>query len=105
MGESLKRCGWRYFNYYPETKSVTDGHDDPHIPPPPHRLLSSRGIINQTVAMSWTGNLPIFYIDSYIINHVSSETLTTGWMISSGTNSPPALSSFGLHMSRMVLVL
>ena len=33
MGESLKRCGWRYFNYYPETKSVTNGHDDPHIPP------------------------------------------------------------------------
>ena len=33
MGESLKRCGWGYFNYYPETKTVTDGHDDPHIPP------------------------------------------------------------------------
>ena len=99
MGESLKRCGWRYFNYYPETKSVTDGHDDPHIPP---TLVD---IINQTVVMSWTGNLPIFYIDSYIINHVSSETLTTGWMIPSGTNSPPALLLFGLHMSRMVLVL
>ena len=32
MGEGLKRCGWRYFNYYPETKSMTDRHDDPHIP-------------------------------------------------------------------------
>ena len=42
MSESLKRCGWRYFNYYPETKSVTDGHDDPHIPP----TLVERGIIN-----------------------------------------------------------
>jgi hypothetical protein len=23
----------RYFNYYPETKSVPDGHEDPYIPP------------------------------------------------------------------------
>jgi hypothetical protein len=26
----------------------------------------------------------------YLINHVSAEALTTGWMIPSGTNSLPA---------------
>ena len=37
MCESLKSLVERYFNYYPETKSVidgwTNGHEDPYIPP------------------------------------------------------------------------
>ena len=37
--------------------------------------------------------IPIIYkknIKIYIINHVGAERLTTGWMILSGNNSPPA---------------
>ena len=29
-------------------------------------------------------------IKIYVINHVSDEALTTGWMIPAETNSPPA---------------
>ena len=32
MCESLKDLVERYFNYYPETKSLMDGHEDPYIP-------------------------------------------------------------------------
>jgi hypothetical protein len=36
----------QYFNYYPETKSVTDGRTDMRIPIYP-RLLSSEGTTNR----------------------------------------------------------
>ena len=38
---------------------------------------------------SWTNGIdPVIVIK--LKNHVGDETLTTGWMIPSGTNSPPA---------------
>jgi hypothetical protein len=57
----------------------------------PGELLDPEGIIHQVVSVTITGSMPAELLDPEgIIHPVVIVKLTTGWMISFGSNSSPA---------------